>query len=227
MLNHIFTNSNLVNRGDTYSWQIYLASADRSNFRYDIAKTKPYKGNRTAPKPKHFDAIREYLVKHWRAEIVTGQEADDALGIAQCSAPPRTTVICSNDKDLDMIPGLHWNFVKGNLYTVTPGEALYNFYKQVLTGDTSDNIPGLKGIGPKKAEAILDGLSSEQELYDACLEAYDGNTELMHEMCRLLWIRRYEDQYWQSPKEEYDKLDDPHEIDDLNKYDDWDLEEYK
>ena len=33
---------------------------------------------------------------------------------------------------------------------------------QCLTGDRSDNIPGIKGIGPKKAERILSGVPMQR-----------------------------------------------------------------
>jgi 5'-3' exonuclease len=74
------------------------------------------------------------------------------------------------------------------------------FYKQVLTGDRVDNIPGLKGIGDKKAEKILGEAKTEQDLFTAVLAAYDDDILRMTEMAQLLWIRRKEGEMWTPPK---------------------------
>jgi 5'-3' exonuclease len=62
-----------------------------------------------------------------------------------------------------------------------------------------DNIPGLKGIGPKKADKILGEATKEPELFKLVLEAYDNDLERMTEMAQLLWIRRKENEMWQPP----------------------------
>lgn len=170
------------------------------NFRYDIAKTQPYKGNRKAEKPKHYDLLREYLVKAWGCEVIEGQEADDAIGIKAYEMEDKESfVIMSIDKDLDMIEGWHYNFIKDNKYYVTEMSALINFYRQILTGDKVDSIPGLKGIGPKKAEKILADCKTEQDMYTAVLKAYDNNLKYFLEQAQLLWIRRKPNQLWMPP----------------------------
>lgn len=172
------------------------------NYRYDIAKTQPYKGNRKAEKPKHYDLLREYLIKAWGCEVVEGQEADDAIGIKAYEIEDKESfVIMSIDKDLDMIEGWHYNFVKDNKYFIEPFEALKRFYSQILTGDNVDNIPGLKGIGPAKSAKILAECDNEQKLFDAVLKSYDGNLEYLKEQAKLLWIRRKPNEIWQPPEQ--------------------------
>jgi len=117
--------------------------------------------------------------------IVDHLEADDLLGLNQT----RNTCIVSIDKDLDMIPGWHYNHVKEVLYYVTEWDAIYNFYYQLLIGDPSDNIKGAKGIGKAKAARILEDCETEAELYEAvsdhytCFEELDMNAS-------VLWIQR-------------------------------------
>ena len=82
---------------------------------------------------------------------------------------------------------------------VTPDEGIKSFYTQILTGDTADNIVGLQGIGPKKAEKLLDGADTEDDLWDAVLKAYDGDVDRVVENARLLWLRRYEGELWEPP----------------------------
>jgi 5'-3' exonuclease len=159
----------------------------RTNFRNEIAVTEPYKGNRKdAKKPQHYIAIRNHL-QRLGAELVEGQEADDAVAI---EATKTGGWIVSIDKDLDQVAGWHYNFVKHEEYYVTEEQGLRNLFTQVLTGDRIDNIIGLKGIGPKKAEKLLKDCKTEREYYDACLKAYDGNQLRVDENLNLLWLRR-------------------------------------
>jgi hypothetical protein len=170
------------------------------NFRVQIAKTKPYKGTRTAEKPKHLDLLRDYLNSAWKFPIEQHQEADDAIGIAAYSMEPEDYVICTTDKDLNMIRGWHYNMRKNEKFWIDEDDTLYNFYTQVLTGDRVDNVPGLKGIGPKKAEKILKGCKTEDQLFEAVLKAYDNDEEYLTEQAQLLWIRRKPNQVWKKPR---------------------------
>jgi 5'-3' exonuclease len=98
-----------------------------------------------------------------------------------------------------MIRGWHYNFVKKEKYFVKEEDTMRTFYKQVLTGDRTDNIEGLKGIGPVKAERILKECKTDREMYEAVLKAYDNNEQRVLENGQLLWIRRQADQLWQPP----------------------------
>ena len=70
-------NSILASLG-TESYIGYLTG--KGNWRDDFAKIRKYKGNRDeAHKPVHYAAIREYLINHWDAIVVEGEEADDAI----------------------------------------------------------------------------------------------------------------------------------------------------
>jgi 5'-3' exonuclease len=129
------------------------------------------------------------------------------LGIDQVKAASEglETCICSIDKDLDQIPGWHLNFVKELKYEVTPQEGLRKFYHQLLTGDLAcDNIPGLKGIGPKKADKALDGCLTEEDMFNACKKMYqlyypDSWEKVMLRNGQLLKIRTREGEVWEFP----------------------------
>jgi len=169
----------------------------KKNFRYDVAKTQPYKGNRVQEKPNNFADLRDYSMRSWGFVETDGIEADDAVGIMATSGVDCTIVHI--DKDIDMIPGKHYNFVKKMFYEVSPSEAIKKFYTQLLTGDRVDNIPGIAGIGPKKAEKILKDCTTEQELYEACLKTYEGNLEYLNEQAQLLWIQQTNRLSWTAP----------------------------
>lgn len=171
----------------------------KGNFRYDIAKTAPYKGTRVAPKPAHYIALREHLMVKYGFMMTEGIEADDAVGIAAYALPEEDTIMIHIDKDLNQLRGWHYNYRKREKYHVTEFEALLSFYTQILTGDRIDNIIGLKGIGPVKAKRILKECKTENEMYLACLEAYDGNSERVLENGQLLWLQRDHGQLWTPP----------------------------
>ena len=189
--------------------QIYLTG--KGNFREEIATKKEYKGNRNKAKPFHYENIRAYLMASYGAIEVEGMEADDALSIAQC-ASGGTTIICTRDKDLRMVPGRHygWECGKQGEYgptlvtelgelSSTPksqqGTGLCFFYYQLLVGDTTDNIPGCPGVGPKTALKLLCGLESEKEMYEVCRQQYEEKyaenaEEELLEQAYLLWMVR-------------------------------------
>lgn len=172
---------------DSDEYKVYLTGSN--NFRKAIYPE--YKAHRPTEKPFWLQTIRDYLVKEFNAEVCEGQEADDAMGINQTE----NTIICTIDKDLLMIPGQHYNFVKDEFQTVTYMGGLKHFYMQCLQGDRSDNIKGIPGIGPKKAERILEGCDSEYQMFKEVRNAY-GNDEEFLMNGRVLWIRRNVDEDW-------------------------------
>ena len=120
--------SNLHNRLDTIKeksgsdeLKIYLTG--KNNFRKDIATIVPYKGNRKQPKPKWYKELRFELEVNLGATVVDGMEADDAMSIEQYKAV-NDTVICSRDKDLNMVPGFHYGWQAG---LAKEGKPIYCF----------------------------------------------------------------------------------------------------
>lgn len=193
------------------SVDVFLTSADKSNFRFDRASIKPYKGNRKkSHKPQYYDEIRDYLVDQYQATIVSDQEADDEMGI-RCSENPEKSLIISADKDMRMIPGWHWEMdtTQRIFYVTDPGyltlekrgggkaKLLGTGYKwfaaQCLMGDVVDNIPGVKSYGDVKTYKALDPARNESEALDIVTEVYHNNgytDKDLHEIMDLLWIRR-------------------------------------
>lgn len=179
-------------------YQVFLTG--KGNFRYDIAVSHEYKGNRkSVDKPQHLQDIRKHMEDNWSAIVSEGEEADDLIGIWATKYGPEAIVI-SIDKDMLQIPCTHYNPNKREFKTMTEFEGLKFFYTQILTGDRADNIVGLYGIGPAKANVLLGDCETEQDLYEACLRAYGGEEDRVIENARLLWLRRYEGQVWEPPK---------------------------
>jgi len=182
------------------NYRVYLSSDDKSNFRYEVDPT--YKANRKSPKPIYYGELREYLIRIYPTTVVSGIEADDAMATAQTE----DTVICSIDKDLDQVPGKHYDFVKDVLYEVSKETAERFFWFQLLMGDPVDNIKGIPGVGKVGANRLLEGCSDPSEYSQACYDAYEAyyGHEAMKMMTlngRLLKIRQKEgEELWNPPK---------------------------
>lgn len=191
---------------------VYLSSNEKPTERFRWATILPYKGNRDSSKekPAHYQNIRDNILLHYDSVLAEGWEADDAMAAAQYEAGFEGTVICTPDKDLKMVPGWHYSWGVGGgkdkpLWLQTEIGGLKSFYKQLCTGDSTDNILGLYGVGPKSA--VLKYISdAEDELTMAKLvykEYYRrfGNyaVQFMTETGRLLWMQRHYGDLWTIP----------------------------
>lgn len=181
--------------GNDLKYQSFLTG--KNNFRHDIAKD--YKGQRPKEKPALINFARDYIAEEYDAIITDGEEADDAIAIAATKHYPNAIMV-SIDKDFRQVPGILYNPVKKEFDRIDHWNGLRFFYQQLLTGDKVDNIHGLYKVGPVKAYKILEGATTELELWQRCLDAYEGDYERAVMNGRLLWLRREEKQIWEPPK---------------------------
>lgn len=182
---------------DSKEFKLYVSGA--GNFREQIASILPYKGNRDpSHRPKYYKEIKDYLTGYWEAEVVDGREADDALGCEQWKNPNRSTCIVSIDKDLLMIPGHHYNWVKQEFVDVSLNDANLHFYRQMLEGDRTDNIPGITGVGVKTVDKLFKECAGDlTAVKTKVLEYYDKQYgqqagSAYDEVASLLFIQREE-----------------------------------
>ena len=178
-----------------------------NNFRYGVYPE--YKANRiTAKRPKWEKEVKQFLTDVWGAQWSDGCEADDMLGVRQMELLGRQepVVICTIDKDLDMIPGDHYNFVKKEKYFVTDEEAIRFFYYQCLIGDPVDNIKGVPGIGKAKGARILDACSTTEEMHEAVVNMYSCYEEY-EQNAGCLWIWHPGQKDWPGRGQENNELD--------------------
>lgn len=164
------------------------------NYRKDI--WPQYKANRATKRvPLCRRPLHAYVLNHTVNLTYKYLEGDDVLGIEMTRRPGKGEhrVCVSIDKDLNTIPGEHYNFGKDEFYDVDSFEADFNHALQTLTGDTADGYPGCPGIGPKKAMLLLDGCTTEEELWNAVVKAYEKagqSEEQALTMARLAYILR-------------------------------------
>ncbi len=152
--------------------------AGQRTFRSDLYP--PYKQNRgEAPADliPQFDLCRA-LAQHMgmATVMVPGFEADDIIATltTRLLAEGHDVVIVSGDKDLAQLlrPGVRqFDLAREQWRTHddvpawlgVPAHQVVD--RQALTGDTVDNIPGVRGVGPKAAEALLAAYGSLEAIY--------------------------------------------------------------
>lgn len=137
-------------------------SSSNKGKRFDLAIQKEYQGNRQdKPKPRYLHMMREWMHQKYPATMHQFCEADDGMSSAQYAAGAKNdwylSVICSKDKDLNMVPGLHLDWDTGDLVgTTIPDEAngdldtattAYQFGEIHL--DDTKSTKKIKGYGHK------------------------------------------------------------------------------
>lgn len=207
MINHIVAGA----KADDYT--VYLTGD--GNFREKIATIRPYKGSRKSAKPVHYADIKAYLITQHDAVIVEGEEADDAMSRDGMNG----SVIATIDKDLNGTPGWHYNWNTKELYEVDEYQANQFFYTQMLTGDPTDDIPGLyQMVGVRATQKVKDPLLEMHDPaemfayvrdvyrdgYDKVGMCLDEKDEVVDrwllEIGRLLYMRRKENEMWEFPQ---------------------------
>jgi len=162
-----------------------IAAWDASSETFRKQTDERYKANRE-PTPEElvpqFDRVRE-LLDAFHIPLVErpGYEADDILGTfaRQAAAQGIDTIIVTLDNDIVQLVEPHVRVYMYRLYqrdyVMYDEEAVrerFGFeprqmidYK-ALVGDTSDNIPGVKGIGEKGAKALIEEWGSLEAMIE-------------------------------------------------------------
>jgi len=206
----------LREHGIPLSTPLDLFLTGKGNYRDQYAKVRGYKANRKdAPRPVHYDAIREYLIRQWGATVVSGIEADDAVAtIANTyDYDPEQVCIVSCDKDLTTVPGRLYNFRRRTMVVLSEAEARGNFYRQMITGDVTDNVMGVYKSGPKAAAGIVDDRETERSQAQKVLTEFDYSRsrkgcpyadrdarDVMTETGILLHMQRTPGEIWAIPE---------------------------
>ena len=181
--NAIYGFGNMLNRVLREKSPIYMAialDAPGPTFRHDLSPD--YKANR----PRMPEDLSEQIpfIKRLITALgipymeIPGYEADDIIGTLATWASDQgaEVVMISGDKDLLQLvsPKVHmWDSMKDEVFGPAEVEKRFGVpASQVvevmgLTGDSSDNIPGVPGIGPKTAQRLIKEFGSIENLLSA------------------------------------------------------------
>ncbi len=174
---------------EKYSPDYILVSFDRKEKTFRHEMDENYKANRP-PMPVELVAQIEPVKKFFELigipEISkAGYEADDVIGtLADKLKSENDIYIVSGDKDFAQLvyEGVYLlNPFKDELLGQAEIENKYGIKTSqfidylAIVGDTADNIPGVKGVGPKGAEKLLNEFESLEDIYNN-LDSFKGAT---------------------------------------------------
>jgi len=155
----------------------------RESFRYTLVDPE-YKANRLnngTRAPVGLSELKELLCIRYPDKAFSWREweADDIVVFKKTQWYDKY-IMCAVDKDvLYSVPGTHFNYysstkfnIKMKFYDVSEKEAIQHHYIQTLTGDTGDNVIGLKGVGKKTAEKMLGSIVDRKILWDKVTQEY-------------------------------------------------------
>ena len=155
--------------------EVRIALTDNPTFRHKLYDK--YKSNRQITwRTRFVNGVKNFLIRYYNAKKEDGLEADDLLRIwhDQCYHVGAHAIICANDKDMLMVPGRHWDLKKNEEILVDKKMAMHNYYMQMLTGDSTDCIPGIPKVGPVKAGKMLLECEKESDYMFEIMNAYIG-----------------------------------------------------
>jgi DNA polymerase-1 len=167
-----------------------LYFSDSVNFRKLLCPT--YKGHRNRKKPCGYKRVIEALKKEFPVVIMSGLEADDAIGIEATKTGGH--IIVSPDKDMRQIPGQLYNLVDP-ITIISPEDGYKWFLIQTMSGDQTDGYSGIPGIGIKRAEALLDknGVSWKTVVSAFAEKDLDEDVALMNaRLAKILTVNDYD-----------------------------------
>lgn len=188
MLHGVYGFINIINKHRSSIMPTHMAIAfDMAVPTFRHIMYADYKGTRKTAPPglgDNFEPLQNLLDLMGLKWIgLPGYEGDDVIGTLanRFSSEDMEVVILSGDKDLFQLirPNITVHFPKtinGKKFTITYDERQFmdefgiNPRQYVdlkaLMGDTSDNIPGVKGIGPKTAKKIISAFGSIESAYE-------------------------------------------------------------
>jgi 5'-3' exonuclease len=179
--------------------KVLIFSGSKGNFRKLI--TKKYKANRQKQqRPPLLYDMHDYVKEKHNSIYGYGVETDDMVARYWHDLSKEfgrdEVMIVSIDKDYKQFPCLMYNYHYKHkvVYDITEEEAMYNFYEQMIIGDTADNVNYFKGKGKKFAENYLSECNSHyqyiKKMYELFKEVHKGKAKQRYIECyNLLKLR--------------------------------------
>ena len=167
------------------SRDVILTFTSTNNFRKTVDPT--YKGNRIKRKPAGYLRLKTWAMDTWKSVMKPGLEADDVCGIlATNGSLGDDFVLISPDKDMLQIPCRLYNLKED--FVQNEADAERKLYEQCLTGDSTDGYSGCVGVGPKRADIILN--KAEGNYWPAVLKAFKDADMTEEDALRNLRLAR-------------------------------------
>lgn len=164
--------------GSTYRKELYPEY--KSNRKELVDKQTPEEKEQARKFFDEYERVLEALDKHNRIKVLRykGVEADDIAAYITSRLHDfgfDQAWLISSDRDWDLLINervSRFSYVTRKEQTLDTWDypvttEQYISYK-VLTGDPGDNIPGIPGVGPKRAASLIEQYGSAMDIYDSC-----------------------------------------------------------
>jgi len=159
-------------------------TSGKDNFRYKVKSD--YKANRTGRTPAGLGELKRRLLDTFEGTLSTSWEADDVVVWKKEQDPDKYTMVAIDKDLLYSVEGKHFNYYESSKFKIemkwveVDAETRMKWpYIQSIVGDKVDNIEGIKGLGPKKAEKVFAGCTTELECWEALVDCYESNGKTM------------------------------------------------
>jgi DNA polymerase-1 len=147
---------------------------------YKANRLEDSQGNKTR-KPTGLTELKYKFAEDGKGFVWTEWEADDIVVAKKYKWPDKYLLVALDKDVLYSLPGRHFNYYSSAQYNidmkffeVTKEQAIKHHYRQCLTGDKGDNVPGLHRVGPKTADKILNSCTNQAECWKAVVSEYES-----------------------------------------------------
>ena len=155
---------------------VTMCLTDRANFRRVL--NPDYKANRSKSRlPIILRQVKQWIIEELDGQMWANLEADDIISIlATDKEMDEETIIISIDKDFKSVPGIFYDYNKGEYHQPSEEEADNYHLVQTIAGDHTDGYSGVPGIGVTRAERLL---QSDGYTWETVVKSYEkaGLTE--------------------------------------------------
>jgi DNA polymerase I len=155
---------------------VTMCLTDRANFRRVL--NPEYKANRSKSRlPIILRQVKQWIIEELDGQMWANLEADDIISIlATDKEMDEETIIISIDKDFKSVPGIFYDYNKGEYHQPSEEEADNYHLVQTIAGDHTDGYSGVPGIGVTRAERLL---QSDGYTWETVVKSYEkaGLTE--------------------------------------------------
>ena len=166
---------------------VTMCLTDRANFRRIL--NPDYKANRSKSRlPIILRQVKQWIIEELDGQMWANLEADDVISIlATDKEMDEETIIISIDKDFKSVPGIFYDYNKGEYHHPTEEEADNYHLVQTIAGDHTDGYSGVPGIGVTRAERLLekDGYS-----WETVVKSYEKAGLTENEALTNAWMAR-------------------------------------
>tara|TARA_R110000822_G_scaffold52547_2_gene136086 strand:+ start:86 stop:799 length:714 start_codon:yes stop_codon:yes gene_type:complete len=179
--------------------KVLTFSGSKGNFRKLLVKK--YKANRKNQElPPLLNEMHLFVKQQYDSIFGYGVETDDMVARYWYKLSKEfgrnEVMIVSIDKDYKQFPCLMYNYhyQHKEILDISEEQALYNFYEQMIMGDTADNVNYFKGKGKRFSEKYFVDCETKyqytRKLYELFKEKYKSKAREKYIECyNLLKLR--------------------------------------